>query len=239
LLFEMLAGRRPFTATSPTELMRCHLKAEPPTFAALGLGDQIPAGIEDVVQHCLAKDPNDRPRCAEDLARRYEQALGKRIMPVRSVSAPQPSANSPAAPAINPTPAPAQRMARGGQIQHSVEAVMPEAMATIKLRGFIHDLGGEVIESVPGMIRVRLSRGQTEKKKSGLFGWMDKKKQSSVLEPVSSTELELRMERQDPSKPNNLTITLVICPGRGLVTSEWNSWYKKLGLDLKAYMMGR
>jgi serine/threonine protein kinase len=239
LLFEMLAGRRPFTSTSPAELMRCHLKAEPPTFASLGLGDQIPAAIEDVVQRCLAKDPNDRPRCAEDLARRYEQALGKRIMPVRSVTAPQASANPSAAPAATPTAAPPQRIASRSTMQHSVEAVMPEAMATIKLRGFIHDLGGDIIESVPGMIRVRLVSAQNEKKKSGLFGWMDKKNKTSVLEPVSSTELELRMERRDPSKPNNLTITLVICPGRGLVTSEWNIWYKKLGMDLKAYMMGR
>jgi hypothetical protein len=49
----------------------------------------------------------------------------------------------------------------------------------------------------------------------------------------------LRMERRDPTQPNNLTITLVIVPGRGLVTGEWHSQCKKISLDLKAYLMGR
>jgi hypothetical protein len=51
--------------------------------------------------------------------------------------------------------------------------------------------------------------------------------------------LELRMERHDPSLPNNLTITLVIVPGRGLLTSEWHSRCKRIRMDLKAYLMGR
>ena len=29
-------------------------------------------------------------------------------------------------------------------------------MAMVKLRGFIYDLGGEVVESMPGMIKVRV-----------------------------------------------------------------------------------
>ena len=33
---------------------------------------------------------------------------------------------------------------------------MPETIAVYKLRGFVHDADGEVVESVPGLIRVRL-----------------------------------------------------------------------------------
>jgi serine/threonine-protein kinase len=41
-------------------------------------------------------------------------------------------------------------------VVHHLEAWMPEKIATFKLRGFIQDAGGEVVESVPGRIRVRL-----------------------------------------------------------------------------------
>jgi hypothetical protein len=96
------------------------------------------------------------------------------------------------------------------------------------------------MESVPGMIKVRLGGSAPEKKKSGLFGWLDKGAvKQGVMDPTSTTVLELRMERRDPSQPNNLTITLVIVPGRGLVTSEWQNRCKKIGMDLKAYLMGR
>ena len=41
-------------------------------------------------------------------------------------------------------------------IVHHLEAWMPERVAAYKLRGFVQDVGGELIESVPGRIRVRL-----------------------------------------------------------------------------------
>ncbi len=243
VLYELLTGKRPFPATSPSELLRNHLEDEPPHFVELGMSDQIPAAIEDVVRSCLAKSPDDRPQNAEELALRYEQALGKRIMPVRSAAA-QPAVN-PLGPGTNAlkaraTAPPVQRLTNRGTVQHSVEAVMPEAMAMIKLKGFIHDLGGEVIESIPGMIRVRLANPQAEKKKRGLFGWLDRGGgKSGLLETAATPVLELRMERHDPNLPNNLTITLLICPGRGLLTSEWHAGCQKIGMDLKAYLMGR
>ena len=38
LLYEMLAGRRPFEGENPQHLMRCHDKLMPPKFAEIGLG---------------------------------------------------------------------------------------------------------------------------------------------------------------------------------------------------------
>jgi eukaryotic-like serine/threonine-protein kinase len=117
---------------------------------------------------------------------------------------------------------------------------MPEAMAMIKLRGFIYDLGGEVVESVPGMIKVRLA-AQVEEKKTGgggLLGWMGGgTKQATVSAPP--TDLELHMERRDPAQANRLTITLVMKPGPGLITPEWRSRCSQIGRDLQAYLMGR
>jgi eukaryotic-like serine/threonine-protein kinase len=243
VLYEMLSGRRPFTATSPTDLMRAHLDADPPGFADIGLGEQIPAAVEDVVRSCLAKTPDDRPRSAEELALRFEQALGKRVLPIRSASA-TPAGTPPPTPAATPanaphTTPPSQRVPTRGVMQHSIEVQMLEAMALIKLKGFIHDLGGEVIESIPGLIRVRLGGGPEDKKKSGLLGWLDRTPKPTVIDPVQTTVLELRMERHDPNQPNKLTITLVVLPGKGLMTTEWRSRCKKIGIDLKAYLMGR
>ena len=93
-------------------------------------------------------------------------------------------------------------------IEQSVEAIMPEAMALIKLKGFIFDLGGEVVESVPGMIRVRLPDPPTEPTKKGsVFGWS-----RSAPAVQSCTDMELHMERRDPAQPGKLTITLVLRP---------------------------
>jgi serine/threonine-protein kinase len=242
IMYEMLAGKRPFESTSSTELMRCHLKDDPPTFRDQGMGDEIPIAIEEVVRNCLAKSPDDRPRTAEELALQYEQALGKRINPIRSTPGLAMGASPGAASNGRPPPGspPTKRLTIRNVLQHTVEAVMPESMAMIKLKGFIHDLGGEVIESVPGMIKVRLGSSTPEKKKSGLFGWLDKGgAKQGVMDPTSTAVLELRMERWDPSQPNNLTITLVIQPGKGLVTTEWQNRCKKIGMDLKAYLMGR
>jgi eukaryotic-like serine/threonine-protein kinase len=240
LLYEMLTGKRPFNAKSPAELMRQHLKVEPPTFAALGVTEDIPPGIEALVRSCMAKTPDGRPRNAEALAQRYEQALGKRIMPIRNTAKTTTplgtAANAPAAP---PNLPPIRRAAHRHAILHSVEAVMPEAMAMIKLKGYIYDLGGEVIESVPGLIRVRLPKPNPAKKRSSIFAWLEKGDKPAVLDPADTTTVELRMERRDATQVNNLTITLVITPARGPVSKDWQDHYQNLGRELKAYMMGR
>ena len=101
---------------------------------------------------------------------------------------------------------------------------MPESMAMLKLKGFIHDLGGEVVESVPGMIRVRLPEPAGEAKGAGLFGAFGRRPAAVA----SFTEIELHMQRPDPSQPGRLVITLVLHPparrrrrrgGRGATTS--------------------
>lgn len=239
ILFEMLTGKRPFERASVRDLLLAHLDDPPPTFAQLGLGEQLSPALEKVVRSCLAKVPDERPRNAMDLATRYEQALGRRIN-IRRTGTPPANGTDRRDGSVTTTPAPASRavpIARAPErnaYQHSVEANMPEAMAMVKLKGFIFDLGGEVVESVPGMIRVRVPDGQAEPKKAGLFGWG---KQSAAVQ--TATDLEVRMERKEPSQPGKLTVTLVIRPGSGQPTPEWLTRCKRIGLDLQAYLMGR
>jgi serine/threonine-protein kinase len=239
ILFEMLTGKRPFERSSVGELLRAHLEETPPTFAELGLAGLVTLAVEKVVRDCLAKHPDDRPRTAMDLATRYEQALGRRIN-IRRTAAPLAAngtdiANTPL-PVRQSRPVPVVRVPERNDrhaFQHSVEAVMPEAMALVKLKGFIFDLGGEVVESVPGMIRVRVL-DQPEPKKAGLFGWGGR----PAAAVQAATDLELHMERKDPGHPSKLTVTLVMRP-TGQLTPEWQGRCKRIGMDLQAYLMGR
>jgi eukaryotic-like serine/threonine-protein kinase len=238
VLYELLAGRRPFQGADVQRLMRCHEDRTPPTFAEIGLRNEIPSAIEDVIRCCLNKQPDLRPRNATELALRYEQALGKRITQFRR-SGPSSSARVPTprngASAVGVPGGDHTAPARNA-IQHSIEAVMPEALAMVKLKGFIHDLGGEVIDSVPGMIRVRLGEA-IEKKKSGLLSWFGGGTPTATM--TQTAEIELHMERREPSQPNRLTVTLVMKSATGLLTTEVRDRCNKIGRDLQAYLMGR
>jgi serine/threonine protein kinase len=241
VLYEMLAGRLPFVGDDVQKLMKCHEKVTPPTFAEIGLGGLVPPAIEDVVRCCLNKQPDQRPRTAAELALRYEKALGKRITQFRrSGAAPTnirvPTLRNAGAPPTS-TPLPSARAVPRAGMQHSIEAVMPEALALVKLKGFIHDLGGEVIESVPGMIRVRLGGEPAEKKKAGVLGWFGGGGAQTAA--PAAAEVELRMERRDPAQPNRLTITLVMNPGKGLISADLRDRGNQIGRDLQAYLMGR
>ncbi len=59
LLFEMLAGRRPFRGASVVEVIAAVARDEPPELAALN--PAVPAMIDSLVARCLAKDPAARP----------------------------------------------------------------------------------------------------------------------------------------------------------------------------------
>jgi serine/threonine-protein kinase len=241
LLFEMLTGRRPFVRPTVEGLLLAHADERPPRFAEVGAAGAASPALEGVVQACLAKSPEDRPRSAWELAQAYERALGKRIILGARGQAPaaagarrtgvMPTVGNGKAPA---PPPPGDRQA----VRQSIEATMPEAMAMLKLKGFIYDLGGEVVESVPGLIRVRLVEREPARKSGGLFGWGGGRR-NATLETVGSTDLELHMERRDPTQTSKLTITLVMRPGAGLVTPEWRNRCNQIGRDLQAYLMGR
>jgi len=66
ILYEMLAGRRAFSASSSVETMNAILKEEPSDIGRLNL--DIPPGLARIVQHCLEKSPDERFQSARDLA---------------------------------------------------------------------------------------------------------------------------------------------------------------------------
>lgn len=67
ILFEMLAGRLPFTASTPQELTRLHRQALPPS--PRRFNPAIPEGLEQIILKVLAKEPAARYRSADQLGR--------------------------------------------------------------------------------------------------------------------------------------------------------------------------
>jgi eukaryotic-like serine/threonine-protein kinase len=65
VLYEMLAGTRPFAAEAEEALVHCIRHDEPTPIRSLR--PEVPPSIEDVLRRCLAKDPDARYASAEPL----------------------------------------------------------------------------------------------------------------------------------------------------------------------------
>ena len=66
ILYETLAGRRPFVGSGLAETVAAILGPEPPTLAASGVA--VPGALDRIVMRCLAKRREDRFQSARDLA---------------------------------------------------------------------------------------------------------------------------------------------------------------------------
>ncbi|MEV3960043.1 protein kinase [Nocardia sp. NPDC050193] len=73
VLYECLAGTRPFGDTDPARQMHDHLTTPPPSVRALVPG--IPVELDRVIARALAKNPDDRYRTAGEFARAAQGAL--------------------------------------------------------------------------------------------------------------------------------------------------------------------
>jgi tetratricopeptide (TPR) repeat protein/predicted Ser/Thr protein kinase len=71
LLYEMLAGRRPFTGATGFEVSAGILHQEPHTLAL-----NVPAPMRAIIQRCLEKDPGKRYQDAADVHRALEEMEG-------------------------------------------------------------------------------------------------------------------------------------------------------------------
>jgi serine/threonine-protein kinase len=120
-------------------------------------------------------------------------------------------------------------------VVNHLEAWMPEKIATYKLRGFIHDVGGELVESVPGRIRVRLGgKGCVYAMPSrGALSWIGLGRKGADI------DMELRLHHAE-QRDNQLRITVLIKPAQGDLTADlsWRGLCNQIYCDLRAYLMG-
>ncbi len=113
VLFELLTGAMPWTATTMNEVLRSHVSRPPRKLADARPGVPFPAALEALVQSLLEKTPNKRPADAEAVIARVE----KEVLPALAV----PSTIPPPPPPPPSTPAP---MPRG--ITRMLERLQPD-----------------------------------------------------------------------------------------------------------------
>jgi serine/threonine-protein kinase len=68
ILYELVAGRRPFVAETDLDLINLHLEAEPAPPRAVARHADITPGVEAVILAALCKDPAGRPASALAMA---------------------------------------------------------------------------------------------------------------------------------------------------------------------------
>jgi serine/threonine-protein kinase len=114
---------------------------------------------------------------------------------------------------------------------------MPERIAAYKLHGFIQDAGGDVLESVPGCIRVRLGgRGSTYlAPRRGGLSWLGIGRGSGTF------DLEIHLQRPVGGRENQLTVTIVLRPPSDEMSEDlaWRDVCGRIFRDLRAYLMGQ
>jgi serine/threonine-protein kinase len=233
ILYEMLCGRLPFSGRETMDVMLAHATEPPPAFATMGAGDWVPESIEAVVQQCLAKWPGERPASARELAERYESALAHEAAVHEAALSPGDPRNAEMPTTPIPIHAPVA-VAEPETVVHHLDAWMPEKIATYKLRGFVQDAGGEVLESVPGRIRVRLGARGSVYAARGRSSWLTLGWRAKMI------EVELQLERSDPIRDSQLHITVRMRPVDGRDDDdEWRNRCTQIFCDLRGYLMGQ
>jgi serine/threonine-protein kinase len=254
MMYELLTGRLPFSGPNSMDILLAHATEPPPTFREIGMHHWVPREIEELVMDCLAKNPEDRPQSARDLAERFETAVerartkvdsdpgrqglsGERpplsaerpVLPVNGLSGERSAAS--AATAVLQGPAPSREQAA---LPFHMDAWMPEAIAIVKLRGFVHDNGGEVVESVPGLIKVRLG-ARKGASNAGPLSWFGLRRASNTV------DVELHFSHADMSQPNKLTVDVLFRPPHPtlLTDRDWRAKCTQVFVELRSYLMGR
>lgn len=225
ILYELLTGRLPFDQRSTMDILLAHATEMPPTFIERGATDWAPPAIEEVVRSCLSKNPAERPLSARDLAERYETALAHEQAMHEEALLPDDPRNRPhSAKEAAGDVSGFEQVNDPNAIVRYLEAWMPEKIAKHKLRGFVTEVGGEVVESVPGLIRLRLRQRS----------WLGFGRRSGEI------DLELRLKQAEPNKGALLNITVCMRSMKRVPVTdpEWRARCEQVYCDLRAYLMG-
>lgn len=241
ILYELLSGYLPFgarTSRAISEILSAHAHQPPPPFSRWKNVLDVPPAIEAVVQTCLAKDPGERPQSARDLAQRYGAASGQALWAEAYAEGPQTPV--PAAP-----PAETEVPDDPNSMVYHLEAWMPQQIAAVKLRGFLDAAGGEVVESVPGRIRVRFWRRRNNTapvSSKGRWPWSSLRRQSEAATDLEETQMDVSMARPCSHQPGRLLLTVRLRPADVIplhAAAAWRDWCDLLHRNLKAYLMAQ
>jgi serine/threonine-protein kinase len=240
ILYQLLTGRLPFAGTTVMEVLMAQASDEIPTFADIRITDMVPAGVEEVVRWSLALKPEDRPQIARELFEAYDEAVTNALRGL--TAAPTPAMDEPAGPAPAATPPAAAAVPEPGSAADAtveqLEAFMPEQLAIFKLRAFVEEVGGKIVENAPGLIRVQMQVNRSAMAQSGkrktFLSWLG-------LRPKYGTiDMELRMKKKDVKNQAVIQITVLLRPSGGGPVPDNPDWRARCNIitsALKAYLM--
>lgn len=221
ILYQLLSGSLPFSGNSAMEILMAQATEPAPTFAALGLADKVPPPVEAVILSCLATEPAERPQSARELGEAYEAALVEAFSSpsgLRFVPAPPAGTPSITPPVNEPTPDP-------NAFVETLEASMPEASVAYKVKAFVEEFHGKLLETKPGVIRFRFRAPSKESKSLlSLIG---------LRRRVGAIEVEMRIAHRDPANDNHLFITLLFRPEGGRQAPDFPAWRARCNLILQ------
>jgi serine/threonine protein kinase len=227
LAFRLLTGRLPFQeAQQLEEILQAHQEGLVPSFAELGFTD-IPKQVETVVRKCLAKYPGERPSSAQDLALEFEKALGQKILPENAF--PELKTSIRGEKAIDPE-----------TILDRLEAWMPEQIAVMKLRGFIEEVGGEVVDSIPGLLGVQILDPRSAEKTASTRGFFAFLGFGRKTLPQKFLRFNLHMKKKEQGQRSLVEITVALRSegGEGPEEKQMRAGFtQRLCRELRAYLM--
>jgi len=86
VLFEMVAGERPFTAEDTMQLLGMHRAAPIPRLAdRVPEGTELPDGLQELIDKAMAKSPAERFQSAIELADAIDDIIGGKPEPMRKI----------------------------------------------------------------------------------------------------------------------------------------------------------
>jgi serine/threonine-protein kinase len=83
VIFELIAGRPPFVAEAPGDLLLAHMTEAPPALGAFE--PNVPAVFRDLVERMLSKDPSARPQSMAEVAQAMASYVGIGVPDLRLV----------------------------------------------------------------------------------------------------------------------------------------------------------
>jgi serine/threonine-protein kinase len=224
MMYELLTGRLPFEGQSSMDLMLAHATEMPPRFNTLNLPVVIPQPIEAAVFLCLEKNPDERPQTARELAGLYEDAMALEVSGFAEASD---------TPQRTPVPTGIEIPSDPSTLTFTMEAWMPESIAVVKLQGFAHDADGQIVESVPGVVRMKLGPNGKIARANNSGRWFGLKRSEPLW-------LELHLHQVDPTRGNKLLIQVVYRPQSISQLSDhaWRERCTRVYIHLRSYLMG-
>ena len=239
MMYEMLTSRLPFDYDDQETLLSAHVNESPPAFAALGVRD-VPADVEAVVMMALSKFPSERPQTFRQLAELLSRAVGADIWEAATPAGyvPAPVGEE----IVECTLADAAPVLEDRYIlSDRFEAMLPERLATAKLKGFIDDVGGEAVESEPGLIRMRVgmpeSHAAQPESRSAIMGWLSAMRRPTVQRGEEPIEVVMRMDKIDA---NRVAVVVSFRPLKEFMPADlptWNARCETLYGVLRRYVM--